>query len=190
MTDDDFEADSYETCENLYIAESDYDDFEEFYEKSVEDQRTVYLLRFDVGEYVTQQVGQGEWDNDGLVTGINGDTNAYIFKTTAYLGFDIIQLTYDNGAQKFVIPVVQSPIDVVSGTTPPPYWQEDGLVILMPILPYIIKAVVWVIMLPFKLIAAIVKGIQKAVKKKPKQADVSPPKAVQANPPKANKQKY
>ena len=209
VTDDDFEADSYETCENLYIAESDYDDFEEFYEKSVEDQRTVYLLRFDVGEYVTQQVGQGEWDNDGLVTGINGDTNAYIFKTTAYLGFDIIQLTYDNGAQKFVIPVVQSPIDVVSGTTPPPYWQEDGedgmewwkivlmvlalivlLVILMPILPYIIKAVVWVIMLPFKLIAAIVKGIQKAVKKKPKQADVSPPKAVQANPPKANKQKY
>ena len=164
----------------------------------MEDQRTVYLLRFDVGEYVTQQVGQGEWDNDGLVTGINGDTNAYIFKTTAYLGFDIIQLTYDNGAQKFVIPVVQSPIDVVSGTTPPPYWQEDGmvlalivlLVILMPILPYIIKAVVWVIMLPFKLIAAIVKGIQKAVKKKPKQADVSPPKAVQANPPKANKQKY
>ena len=60
----------------------------------------------------------------------------------------------------------------------------------MPILPYIIKAVVWVIMLPFKLIAAIVKGIQKAVKKKPKQADVSPPKAVQAKPPKANKRKY
>ena len=155
---------------------------------------------------MTTQVGQGEWDNDGLVTGINGDTNAYIFKTTAYLGFDIIQLTYDNGTQKFVIPVVQSPIDVISGTTPPPYWQEDGaewwkivlavlalivlLVILMPILPYIIKAVVWIVMLPFKLIAAIVKGIQKAAKKKPKQADVSPPKAVQAKPPKASKRKY
>ena len=215
VTADDFKADSYETCENLYIAESDYDDFKDFYDRSVAAERTVYLLRFDVGEYVTTQVGQGEWDNDGLVTGINGDTNAYIFKTTAYLyifkttaylGFDIIQLTYDNGTQKFVIPVVQSPIDVVSGTTPPPYWQEDGmewwkivlmvlaiivlLVILMPILPYIIKAVVWVIMLPFKLIAAIVKGIQKAVKKKPKQADVSPPKAVQAKPPKANKRKY
>ena len=200
VTDDDIKADSYETCENLYIAESDYDDFKDFYDRSVKDERTVYLLRFDVGEYVTQQVGQGEWDNDGLVTGINGDTNAYIFKTTAYLGFDIIQLTYDNGTQKFVIPVVQSPIDVVSGTTPPPYWQEDGaewwkivlavlalivlLVILMPILPYIIKAVVWVILLPFRLIAAIVKGIQKAAKKKPKQAATSSPK-VQAPQPKA-----
>ena len=192
VTDKDIKADSYETCKNLYIAESDYDDFKDFYDKSVEDERIVYLLRFDVGEYVTQQVGQGEWDNDGLVTGIDGDTNAYIFKTTAYLGFDIIQLTYDNGTQKFVIPVVQSPIDVVSGTTPPPYWQEDGmewwkivlmvlalivlLVILMPILPYIIKAVVWIIMLPFKLIAAIIKGIQKAVKKKPKDTGQSPPK--------------
>ena len=196
VTADDFKADSYETCENLYIAESDYDDFKDFYDRSVAAERTVYLLRFDVGEYVTTQVGQGEWDNDGLVTGINGDTNAYIFKTTAYLGFDIIQLTYDNGTQKFVIPVVQSPIDVVSGTTPPPYWQEDGaewwkivlavlalivlLVILMPILPYIIKAVVWVILLPFRLIAAIVKGIQKAAKKKPNQMDVFPPKASSA----------
>lgn len=193
VTDDDFKADSFETCENLYIAESDYSDFKTFYDKSVADERTVYLLRFDVGEYVTTRVSQGEWDNDGLVTGISGDSNAYIFKTTAYLGFDIIQLTYDNGTQKFVIPVVQSPIDVVSGTTPPAFWQEDGiewwkivlavlalivlLVILMPILPYIIQAVVWVIMLPFRLIAAIVKGIQKAAKKKPKRTDISPPKA-------------
>ncbi len=196
VTADDFKADSYETCENLYISEIDYDDFKDFYDRSVAAERTVYLLRFDVGEYVTTQVGQGEWDNDGLVTGINGDTNAYIFKTTAYLGFDIIQLTYDNGTQKFVIPVVQSPIDVISGTTPPPYWQEDGaewwkivlavlalivlLVILMPILPYIIKAVVWIVMLPFKAIAAIVNGIKKAAKKKPKQTDVSPPKVSSA----------
>ena len=33
------------------------------------------------------------------------------------------------------------------------------LVILMPILPYIAKLIVWIILLPFKLIAAIVKGI-------------------------------
>ena len=39
------------------------------------------------------------------------------------------------------------------------------LIILWPILPYIIKAVVWVISLPFKGIAAIVKAVKK---KKPK----------------------
>ena len=58
------------------------------------------------------------------------------------------------------------------------------LIVLGPILPYIIKAVVWIVMLPFKAIAAIVKGIQKAAKKKPKQAATSPPK-VQAPQPKA-----
>ena len=40
------------------------------------------------------------------------------------------------------------------------------LVIFGPILPYIIKAVVWVVMLPFKLIGAIFKGISNAVKKR------------------------
>lgn len=201
VTADDFKADSHETCENLYMAESDYSDFKKFFDKSVEDDRTVYLLRFDVGEYVTQQVGQGEWLLDWPVTGIDGNTNAYIFKTTAYLGFDIIQLTYDNGTQKFVIPVVQSPIDVVSGTTPPAYWQEDGmdwwkivlmllclvvlLVALMPILPYIIKAVVWVILLPFKAIAAIFKGIGKL-----KNTGQAPPKAVQVKSPNVKKRKH
>lgn len=57
------------------------------------------------------------------------------------------------------------------------------LIVLGPILPYIIKAIVWIVMLPFKAIAAIVKGIQKAAKKKPKQAATSPPK-VQAPQPK------
>ena len=54
------------------------------------------------------------------------------------------------------------------------------LIILWPILPYIIKAVVWVISLPFKGIAAIVKAVKK---KKPKQSSASPPK-VQAPQPK------
>lgn len=64
------------------------------------------------------------------------------------------------------------------------------LIVLGPILPYIIKAIVWIVMLPFKAIAAIINGIKKAAKKKSKQADVSPPKAVQATPPKASKRKY
>ena len=49
------------------------------------------------------------------------------------------------------------------------------LVILGPIAPYVVKAVIWVVMLPFKAIAAIVKGIKMSVKKKPKSGK-SPPK--------------
>ena len=64
------------------------------------------------------------------------------------------------------------------------------LIVLGPILPYIIKAIVWIVMLPFKAIASLVNAIKKSAKKKPKQTDVSPPKAIQAKPPKASKRKY
>ena len=40
------------------------------------------------------------------------------------------------------------------------------LIIFMPILPYVIKAIVWVILLPFKLIGWIFKSISDAVKKR------------------------
>lgn len=52
------------------------------------------------------------------------------------------------------------------------------IVVLGPILPYIIKAVVWVIMLPFKAIAAIVKAVKK---KKPKDTGQSLNKEVKRN---------
>lgn len=51
-------------------------------------------------------------------------------------------------------------------------------VVLGPILPYIIKAVVWVVMLPFKAIAAIVKAMKK---KKPKYTGQSLNKEVKRN---------
>ena len=51
-------------------------------------------------------------------------------------------------------------------------------VVLGPILPYIIKAVVWVVMLPFKAIAAIVKAMKK---KKPKDTGQSLNKEVKRN---------
>lgn len=58
------------------------------------------------------------------------------------------------------------------------------LIILAPILPYIIQFIVWVISLPFKAIAAIVKGIQKAAKAKPKGSDIQ--KSLPAAKPKGN----
>ena len=90
-----------------------------------------------------------------------------------------------------VVPVVADPIDVIAdvdaGYVPDlglPLWAKIVLallalivllVILGPIAPYVVKAVIWVVMLPFKAIAAIVKGIKMSVKKKPKSGK-SPPK--------------
>ena len=59
------------------------------------------------------------------------------------------------------------------------------LIILGPILPYIIKAIVWIVMLPFKAIVSLVKGIKKATaKKQSKTTASSSTKAIKAPQPK------
>ena len=58
------------------------------------------------------------------------------------------------------------------------------ILLLSPVLPYIVQAVVWVVMLPFKGIAALVNAIKKAATKKPKTTANSPTNAVKAPQPK------
>ena len=115
------------------------------------------------------------------------------------LDFDIIDVTFTNGGVDTVIPVVSSPIDVVADATPPiettsdiEWWKIILMVVALlfiiilfaPVLPYILKAVIWVVMLPFKAIAAFVNAIRKAATKKPKTTASSPTKAVKAPQPK------
>ena len=40
------------------------------------------------------------------------------------------------------------------------------VIILWPIMPYVVKAIFWVICLPFKLLRALFKGIDKGVKRR------------------------
>ena len=101
-------------------------------------------------------------------------------RETVFLDFDIIELTLLRDTTETIIPVVASPIDVVGGISAP--IEKDGfawwkvvvailavillLVLLSPILPYIFQAIIWVIMLPFKAIAALCKAISNSVKKR------------------------
>jgi len=98
-----------------------------------------------------------------------------------FFDFDVIDLTFNKDGFYHVIPAVSDPIDIVNAITPPvdmgddlPQWLKVLfgvlllivlLVILGPILPYIVKAVVWIIMLPFKAIAAIVNAVKKSAGK-------------------------
>ena len=101
-------------------------------------------------------------------------------------------------------------MDNVPDGTPPVYTEDDkpdmdwlawlfgalALIIVLvifapiifPVLGFLIKAVVWVIMLPFKAIAALVNAIKKAATKKPKDTGQSSPK-VQPPQPKTVKQR-
>lgn len=96
------------------------------------------------------------------------------------MDFDIIQLTFNRDGVYKVIPVVSSPIDVVNAVTPPvqmpddiPWWKILlGIVLLIlllmllfPILPWLIKGIVWLVCLPVKAVKVIFKPKNKNKRK-------------------------
>lgn len=112
-----------------------------------------------------------------------------------FFGFEMLTLTYNNHGKLTVIPVVQSPIHVFDNIDvylqEPPgltWWQILLAVIailliillLLKFCPWLIRGVLWIIMLPFKAIAALVKDISNASKKrrrrKEEQQAERPPK--------------
>ena len=100
-----------------------------------------------------------------------------------FLNFDIISLTFNDNGVQHVVPVVMDPVDIISDIVGPVIpdndkWQEVLkiiiailfgvilLVLLYPILPYLIKGIVWVITLPFKLIKSIINVVSSESKNK------------------------
>lgn len=180
-------ADKALISDTLLIADDDVDEFLDFYNTETAAGNNVVLFRFAKSEFsafsvVIDEHGSAPWNTD----------STDVRQEWVYLGFNLISFTFeDDFGVQTVVPVVADPIDVIAdvdaGYVPDlglPLWAKIVLallalivllVILGPIAPYVVKAVIWVVMLPFKAIAAIVKGIKMSVKKKPKSGK-SPPK--------------
>lgn len=125
VTDDDFGSSEEMTCDNLYISTSDYADFKKFYDDNKEE-NNIYLMRFAVTDYVSCEAEQWDYNTTlGVVNDKKLDTNAYLFKQSVFLDFDIIDVTFDNGKVKTVIPCVSNPIDIFPEVTPPPIPTTD-----------------------------------------------------------------
>ena len=87
----------------------------------------------------------------------------------------------------FRSPVVSSPIDIVNAVTPPVQMPDDTpwwkvllgillgillIVLLVPLLPWIARAIVWIVSLPFRLVAYCkAQKSTKRQKKKEKQTE-------------------
>ena len=170
-------------AENLYVHTEDFDEFESFYNAN-KATKNVFLLRFAVTDYYSNMqtvlTGATWYDPSTWQTGTKDRSSTYMARETVFLDFDIIELTFLRDTTETIIPVVASPIDVVGGVSSP--IEEDGIawgkiivailavillvVLLWPIMPYIIRAILWVILLPFKAIAALCKAISNSVKKR------------------------
>lgn len=155
----------------LFVSQSDVEDLRTYYNANKEN-LTVYLFRYQVSDYVSQEATLFE---EGSFLGAEVwnevDTNAYFFQETVNLDFDIIDVTFSTGIVETVIPVVSNPIDVVPDGTPPVYTESDesfdllkliiGLLLLILLLyflsttgalPLVGNVLVWVITAPFKFI--------------------------------------
>lgn len=159
VTDNDFGTDTEVTCNRLYISTSDYDQFKSFYDENKAD-NNVYLFRFAQTEYVSMEASECS-----LALAINGqpkeiDTNAYFYKQNVFLDFDIIDVTFDNGKVKTIIPVVSSPIDIFPVVTPPVNVTEDTP---KPDWKRIIKIIIGVVL--FVLIVVVLSYVFKAIAK-------------------------
>lgn len=179
-----------EVANRYYISKADYDDFKGVYNKGVRyNGDDMYVLRYDVSDYVAQEASLIQYDT-GLLGWIIADTNAYFAQEDVHLDFEIIDITMYNG-EYHVIPVAMKPIDVIPAATPPVYTKSDRfwdpsnwlmwlliivvsvvlLIVLLPFLPtilsvivkvivWVVKAVFWIVALPFRGIAALIRTIK------------------------------
>lgn len=163
----DFTGTQAEQCKKLYLDESYYKDFKDYYTKATREDKTVYLFRYYQSEYICSEAYEGEWEEHwsptgGGVGGViapgyvyslkNTDTNAYVAQEVVSLDFDIIDVTLTKDDVSTVIGVVSSPIDIIPDIIPPvnttpdevPLWQKIVAVVGLVCIAFVgIKFLQW-----------------------------------------------
>ena len=172
--------DAEETADNLYMALEDVKVFKEFYDENKADS-VVYLFRYQVSDYISAEASLFEPDDFIGNSWSRTDTNAYFMQETVNLDFDIIDVTFTKDNVDTVIPVVSDPINNIPDGTPPVYTETDEnfdwktllgiilgailLIVFLPLIatlvPYLVKGIVWILLLPVKGIAAIIDSLKK-----------------------------
>ncbi len=99
----------------LYIAPQDEADFITYCEEQMEQDRTVYMFRYKVDDYVDKQA----WIRyTGSGIGPVFDEEASARYVTVDLGFDIISLGFQTDKGLTIVPVVSDPINVIPDLEP------------------------------------------------------------------------
>ena len=149
----------------LLVNKSDVSHLKSFYNKEVAAGNRVVLFRFANTDYYCAPAFTPN------TTNINS-TDTYVAQQTVFFDFDIIELTFNKDGVYHVIPVVSSPTDIINGFTASAtefQWWRIALallcivlliVIFYPVLPHVVKFVIWLVTLPIKVVKALSKAIK------------------------------
>ena len=155
----DLDGNNETISERLLVNMQDVDSIRETYPDATDNDEVVVLFRFATSDYFSQAAVIIEPDAGFLGADKKYENQAYIASESVFFDFDIIQLTFNKEGVYTVIPVVADPIDAIGGITPPvdlpgelEWWQVVFalamivllILLLAPLWPYILKAILWV----------------------------------------------
>lgn len=130
LSDIDLSGSDSEIAGSLYVNENDVKSLKAEHEKAKANEETVVLLRYSSTQYMcapctSSYCRKSDIDDGKTLVKTNvtnwgkGDFNAYVSQETVYLDFDIISLWFTADGVETEIPVVHTPVDIISGLTPP-----------------------------------------------------------------------
>ena len=166
LKDGDLSGNAADVSNTLLVNKEHVSQLQQFYTAEKAKGNKVVLFRFANTDYYSAPACYSEY------TGDIAKSDAYVVQQTVFLDFDILDFTFNKDGAYKVIPVVSSPTDIINGFTPPASALDWGklllslillivlLVLISPLIPLILKALWWIITLPFKAIASIVKSIK------------------------------
>ena len=153
--------------QRLLVKEDDVAALKSFYNTETSKGNRVVVFRFASTEYYCAPAFTSAGSNM-----VSCDT--YVAQQTVFFDFDIIELTFNNDGAYRVIPVVSSPIDIVNEFQPPPEEELFGntsafwiiviaiimlviiIIIGQPALNLLVQLLIWIVMLPVRLVQAII----------------------------------
>ncbi len=163
VTENDMLGSNEEISSRLYVDKTDCEDFKTFYDEATERKEIVVLVRYDVGIYQAAEGKEGIYKDSTFVTGWdNGDTNCRVSRMNYYLNLDVIHLKFDNGEEEFYLPVISSPIDAGSDSTPALNTTSDKQSNWWKILLGVIALIV-IILLLLKFAPGLIYGLGKVI---------------------------
>ena len=172
---DDLEGTNATISKRLLVNKDDVNDLYNTYTEATENDEVVVLFRFAASDYYSETATIIEPGAGFLGSDKKYENQAYVASESVFFDFDIIQLTFNKEGIYTVIPVVADPIDAIGGITPPVdlpgelEWYQVIfalamiillILVLAPLWPYILKAILWVYDYIAKGVRAVAKQIR------------------------------